>query len=459
MSAVDTARYWDNSADLVPAFSARRWGPNHRSPACVATRTSSIFRSGGSVRFDHGERPKRRHDRGGGMARRTHEELDRLAIKAAVDRWERRLPATEVIDTLKLRGDRELRRLLARATDRDHPLVKVQVKPVVRNRPTDGVKSERLAKLAQVEVALVTQTSIPTDPPLPEGDLADELHRQVGEVAARYLLEHLRPNDLVGLGAGRGVNSTIEAITSLVGERAFPDLHLVSLSGGGLVRQWGERMDRFIDADEAVVELAVLLNVRPANVRRVQLPIVLRDKIEVVPRVAPHVSDEEWSPRTPDIVLVGLGVLNTNHNIMVTAAPPAGAIAEQVSRLEDRILSQFNDAVIDVCNNFHVRRGVEGLSRDLEQEARELVDILNSRVVTVPLWRIDQAREKIVVGAGLQKLGVWIEMLENYHELRFRPTVIVTDSATADQLIAHLEATRDRTRQSGSTRPDGESGL
>ena len=65
----------------------------------------------------------------------------------------------------------------------------------------------------------------------------DYLHRALGDVAARFLVDRLRPQMNIGLASGRGVALTVDRLEDLAKDRqewmsGYQGVKIFSLSGG-----------------------------------------------------------------------------------------------------------------------------------------------------------------------------------------------------------------------------------
>ena len=229
--------------------------------------------------------------------KRSLAELDQLARRVAQLFYEDQLTFTQIKKQLvegeerDVRGERDVRLLLNRARDAQRQLVKVKAEAASATAPPiDEELSQRLADAFHIPVAIVARTGT-----LGTGSTGkqanwdnDELHRQLGAVAARHFLAVLRDDDLVGVGAGRGTGFTIDALRPLVSKEADVDpagqlrrglrnLHIYSLIGSAnVVQAWGGSPEN-LEADNNAGKLASILLVDMANVTPVGLRGVLDD--------------------------------------------------------------------------------------------------------------------------------------------------------------------------------------
>ena len=438
--------------------------------------------------------------RGQAAKKRSLADLDRLARNVAKLFYEQQLTYGQIGETLAraghdVRGERDVRLLLNRARDAHRQLVMVRAEELSATAPpVDEELSRRLADQFHIPVAIVARTGNLGSKTT--GDDAhqdnDDLHRQLGAVAARHLLAVLRDRDHVGVGAGRGTAFTIDALRPLVEGRRPQGLRIVSLIGAAnVVQTWGGFPEN-LEADNNAGKLAAILGLDPAAVVPVGMRGVLEDTLmawtlaelgehfkgrthptvgdvvdelggdgdaitvsdflakleQLVPanparrtfgdvvreKYAPHLSDE--SGERLQVALFGFGVLGQAHHLLRfenLVTPAIKSEKDDLQRLWEAH-EALKTAIIDVCNSFGLLP-VPGVPDDVLEQAQEIVRTLNRKMLVVTPAVLNDAREKILVGGGAAKRPALEAILRHPEIVGIRPTTVVTDEQSAKAVL------------------------
>jgi DNA-binding transcriptional regulator LsrR (DeoR family) len=368
---------------------------------------------------------------------------DRLARQAARLHYEQGLETADIGQKFGCSA-RRVRDLIRYA--REEGLIAIEVSDLFGSAPTVdrhlGAELERRAKLSK---ALVVEVD--------EADDGDQLHYQLGRVAADYVYDLIdSAEDTVAIGAGRGVHFTVRALRELVEQRTpVPgQLEIFSVVGAMWVRTHSlrEPSREFVDADQNALELADIFGVPWPRVHLVWLPRLYMvgdeaQKEEVVARVAPHVLGDDWQDQTPkdaprlSLSLFGLGVVNEGGHFMMRHWGPQTEAVAEIEALRRAVLPVDPTAVVDVCDRFWLRQDAD-LPADVRAEAQRIVDSLNQRSVAVSFVKLNAARRRCLVAGGAHKLEALAEVLLHGDDIGIQPNVLVTDDRTATALLDRL---------------------
>ncbi|HWI04991.1 MAG TPA: hypothetical protein VNT52_14360 [Acidimicrobiales bacterium] len=444
-----------------------------------------------------------------GNRKRSLTELDLLARRVAELFYEDQLPHSEIEARLAsegfdVRGERDVRFLLSRARDAGRQLVTLKAEPASASAPPihDGL-SAALADEFNIPVVLVAKTGRLA---CEEGELHgearqnkadsenDELHRQLGALSARHVLTVLRDGDLVGVGAGRAVAFTIDALPPLVRARRPRDLRVLSLVGAvNVIQTWGGFPEN-LDADNNAGKLATIFDLERPNVQPVAHLGVLDDspsdatvaelrrylqarpeitvvqvlhdlgadpqslsvadlvaalegrlmeandedrpslKDLVLARYAPHLADEDGERM--QLALFGFGTLGPRHHLLRFDRLVSPAIKPELIALQAlaELHPALRHAVVDVCNHFTVVPTL-GVPDDGLSKAREVVSRLNRKLLVVRPSVLDRAREKVLIGGGHAKWRALAGILGHPDLVRVRPTTVITDEGAATEIL------------------------
>lgn len=382
---------------------------------------------------------------------------DQLARQAARLHYEQGLETAAIGERFDCSA-RRVRDLIRYA--REEGLISIEVSDLYGSAPTVnrylGAELERRAQLSRAIVVEVDEAPSTEDPTGTVADDGDQLHYQLGRVAADYVYDLMdSAEDNVAIGAGRGVHFTVRALRELVKQRkpVLGQLEIFSMVGAMWVRTHSlrEPSREFVDADQNALELADIFDVPWPKVHLVWLPrlYMLGDeaqKEEVIARVAPHLLGEDWQEQTPkdaprlSLSLFGLGVVNEGGHFMMRHWGPQTAAVAEIEALKQTVLPVDPTAVVDVCDRFWLRRDAR-LPDGVRAEAERIVDSLNRRSVAVSFGKLNAARRRCLVAGGAHKLDALAEILLHGEEIGIRPNVLVTDDTTAAALLDRLPRT------------------
>lgn len=372
-------------------------------------------------------------------SRRTAVERKLLAQVVAQRHLQDQVSFTDLATELGIseRGARQLYQIA-----RTERLVRVTVMPMYSAPPV--VDTE--LSMAITSRPSMLRRAIVVD--VPAGQVAEEgdefLHRQLANAAARHLLNELHDGDRLAVAGGRGPAYTADALTELIDPgKEFTQIHVVSLCGGSIRRlPRSVSASGALDADIVADSLTRSLGSNPSNTNLVLLPLALAERSElaqVVQTVAPHVMPAWWESTRVDICIVGAGVMTRDPEYFLHHhfRAHSEAIAELLLELEDQILSQEEPGVVaDVAQRLWLTRDV--VSVDPEY-ARDIIHRINSRLIGVDLKSLDRTREKILVAGGTAKYAA-LQAIVLGTRCDFRPSMLITDSATARRLRDELQA-------------------
>ena len=272
-------------------------------------------------------------------------------------------------------------------------------------------------------------------------DASDALHRALGEVAADLLLSLINPHMVVGLASGRAVGFAVARLEEL--EKRTPawftgykSLRIVSLCGGTRVGRWGLATGRDFDADGNAYYLSEVLKVPLAN-RNYMHGWISRTS-EPTPEVK----------LTLDLALVGLGVLNTQHHFLRHSAEvQLGPMAEPLDTI--RKCQRADPDLLDSISEIGHRVFPAGPRKSLSRELITAIDAINREIRAVPVEKIRDARQTILIAGGAQKLNGLFNLITG--ECPEAPVsvgnlTLITDSWTAREILSRLKETPARHR-------------
>jgi DNA-binding transcriptional regulator LsrR (DeoR family) len=264
---------------------------------------------------------------------------------------------------------------------------------------------------------------------------SDSLHSQLAKGAARYLLDILHNEFVVGVSSGRGVMYTAMAVHNLIEQgvkppRGLHGLCILSLSGGSKVTPWATQNSMDLDADNVAFELAKALNAND-NVVYITGP-VSADKPALYLSNLDRALEEV---RRMDIAIVGLGVLNSGHHLLRLPPFQTRTIQEQLEiiKQEQTNNSELLTCIADIC----LRLFWAG-SSPAPTRIASAIETINRKLVTVSEEALKRTREIILVAAGQQKLPALLSLC--YQEdlaipIRIESLTLVTDEWTAKKLL------------------------
>ncbi len=246
-----------------------------------------------------------------------------------------------------------------------------------------------LQKAFGVEEAVVAPLSAPdADPRAP-----------IAAAAADYVSAMLQPDMKIGLGWGQTLNRTLGFLV----ERQVPRLSVVSLVGG-ITRARQVNPAEFAWQFARIFQAECYLIAAPAMVDSVATKRVLIDRCGLA-----DVFDRSGSL---DAVVVSVGSMSPNSTTNVFG---------------------------DISSDEQARLRAKGVVGDLlfnffDLDGRLVDHPFNERSMSIPVASLAKAPKRILVSGGADK----VEPILGAFRL-LRPSVLVTDEATAEALIARRE--------------------
>lgn len=254
---------------------------------------------------------------------------------------------------------------------------------------------------------------------------ADDLHRALGQACASQVLVHqLRRGIRVGVTSGRGVAYTVDALVDNPWAGGFEGVQVVSLCSGSKVGSWQGKDRRSLDADENAFALAVALGAPEEHVT------LMGD--------AAAGGEVQWDFVGPNVIVAGLGCLNTGHHLLRPRAR-LGSMAEPLSRIERYQARdpQLKFAVAEIGHRlFPVHDGLPGYLLDA-------INDVNSLVRAAPPQVFQNAEVAMLVAGGAQKLDPLVRLVTGTTSapIELRNLILVTDAWTAQQILMRVGRT------------------
>lgn len=273
------------------------------------------------------------------------------------------------------------------------------------------------------------------------GRYGDALHEMLGDAMAEFMYGNrdtlFRDGDLCGIGSGRGVFQTVDALRRF-GDHIFPaeNVKLVSMTGHAGVEHHAARQT-LLDADQILPQFGLCFS-PGVEFHLVQSAIALREREK---------KGRKWYWTTDvqvDHLLAGIGVLGPGHRFH--EATRHGKPIEPIEGPLEKLVDASEEAgkkvpgyfpVADICNRlFFVPppSSAEGVLKpaDLEFMRRE-VDRVNRYLVTPSLEDLSKINSIMIVAGTEAKAGATRQILED-DNLRIR--VLCTDSRAAERLLS-----------------------
>jgi DNA-binding transcriptional regulator LsrR (DeoR family) len=260
----------------------------------------------------------------------------------------------------------------------------------------------------------------------------DFLHRALGDVAARFLIDQLRPQMTIGLASGRGVALTVDRLEELAKDRrewmsGYQGVKIVSLSGGSWMGTWAMPFNRPLDADANVFHLGTILHVSPRIRTYIGSWLLAGERVT---------EQSNYDSVHLDLAIVGIGQLNTGHHFL---RPDAALQMESMSDALDSI-RDFQDkeggqhaSIADICHVlFYVGTGQP------PNRLAKAIGELNKAMSTAPGKTLENAEEVILVAGGAQKEEALYHFIKgNCRGAPIDPArvTLITDSWTANRIL------------------------
>ena len=253
----------------------------------------------------------------------------------------------------------------------------------------------------------------------------DYLHRALGDVAARFLIDRLRPQMTIGLASGRGVALTVDRLEDLAKDRrewmsGYQGVRIYSLSGGSWMGTWAMPFNRPLDADANVFHLGTILHVSPGIRTYIGSWLLAGERVTERP---------SYKGVHLDLAIVGIGQLNTGHHFL---RPDAALQLESIREFQDKE-GDRHASIADIC---HVLFYV-GTGEPPDQIAKAIRD-LNNAMSTAPRETLESAEEVILVAGGAQKEEALYHFVKGHcRDAPIDPArvTLITDSWTANRIL------------------------
>jgi DNA-binding transcriptional regulator LsrR (DeoR family) len=343
------------------------------------------------------------------------EERDQLAIEVARQKYEKGRMNAEIAAEMEL-SQATVTRLLTECRERD--LIRVRA----ADSAWDGVDQALGAELQEIfhldHVAVVNCKNAAPPVSLGPADADDYLHRSLAMAAAPMLRIAFRSGDHIGVGSGRGVFLSVQALYE---QRYLPqrNLTLSSLSGTQNTLGWGDALwNSFYsaDADYIVKSLGRCFEKGQAvswaqNCQLAYSDQAMRDTVLQMLKQRPDRDNQGWPNALPDIALIGIGSLIPHHAFFryreSTDLRAISHLLEKVMRLSIELPPPF--PVCDICNKLYfMEHAAQRLSADAVRAIKELIHEINSRTVAVTRDDLLQVRKIIAIAGGEAKIeAIW----------------------------------------------------
>jgi DNA-binding transcriptional regulator LsrR (DeoR family) len=269
---------------------------------------------------------------------------------------------------------------------RERGIVSIQISPEAQGRTT-------IARALVQAFGLQGANVIPSDDDR-------NLTARLGDAGARLLAERVAPGDVIGVAWGRTVLAVAEQITL---GRAVSGLTVVQVSGSST------------GSSDFSPELCTSVLSSRIHARCVNLlaPAVLSSQALRDTLLAEPVLQRQFALiRATNHILFGVGDVADGSTVRVSG------IADQ--------------AEIDA----YVAQGAVGviIGRFIDADGNATTGELDSRMVGISLDELRQMPSRICVAGGPQKTAAILATLKGGY-----PTHLVTDTKTAEALLAHLQ--------------------
>ena len=255
--------------------------------------------------------------------------------------------------------------------------------------------SRDVSSLARLEVGLQKKYQISEVIVAPLSNPKADPKPPIAAAAGEFISNFLRPNMKIGLGWGQTLNSIL-AFTS---ERQVPGLSIVSMLGG-ITRARKANPSEFAWQFSRIFMAECYLVAAPAIVDSAATKRTLIERCGLK-----EVFDFS---KSLDAVVVGVGSVSANSTTNFY-----GIISDQ----EQAALLQ-KGAVGDILYNF------------FDVEGRLVDHSLNERAMSLSPASLQSVGTRVLVSGGQDKLEAMIGAFKIY-----RPTVVITDEATAGALL------------------------
>jgi len=261
--------------------------------------------------------------------------------------------------------------------------------------------SRDVALLSRLEIGLQNAYGVPEVIVAPLSGAGADPRPAIAAAAGEFVSDMLRPDMKVGLGWGTTLNKAL----SFINERQVPRLSVVSLLGG-------------------------ITRARQANPAEFAWQFSRIFMAECYLLAAPAIVDSAATKRTL-IERCGLKeVFDFSHGLDVVVVSVGSLAHNSTTQFYGNISAADQDelrscgGVGDVLYNF------------FDIEGRVVDHPLNERSMSIPLATLNAAPNRVLVSGGLDKIDAMVGAFK-----LLRPTVVITDEATAEALLARAPTT------------------
>jgi DNA-binding transcriptional regulator LsrR (DeoR family) len=312
----------------------------------------------------------------------------------------------------------------------------------VRRKDVHEAKFRHPERLRHLEVDLVAafprlSTVVVVNCPEKESDL---VHKELGYGMASELRALVRDGFTIGVGSGRGAYYTIAALNQ------FPDLQhqritLMSLSGALYPKTHFLTVNTFLDADYHTCQLGRCFS-QPLTQRMVSYPIA-QEHIGSV-RGETWLDDAHYARHTPELALVGLGVLRPRHRFheAVTSGSaqrdlrPICIALEELVWLTDKYSDESYCPVADVCNRlFFVEAAESRIDPSARKRFSDLIDTVNRKLLNIDRAQLGRVGGLCLVAGTPSKTTAILSLLQASEKRELHIKALVIDGDTADLVL------------------------
>jgi DNA-binding transcriptional regulator LsrR (DeoR family) len=267
-----------------------------------------------------------------------------------------------------------------------------------------------------VDTAPILQHEFPTPNTSESEEVDDEVHRILGYTMAKTIAQGFifQDDTVLGLGAGRGVYYTLEA---LLAEPPLTPENITVMSLTGVVRpsDYMRSLTIPLDADYHCWLLAKCFRSK-IGLQQVWLPITHTDA------TGTPLSADSWGKLHPDCVLSGVGVFGPGHRFYEAAqsepddilAPIHAELKTLVKLCGDlkTVTKSTYNPIGDICHKLFYVEPPPGIPIDFQQESRirKAIDKTNERLLNISENQL-QSVKTIVLVAGTERKALAIREL------------------------------------------------
>jgi DNA-binding transcriptional regulator LsrR (DeoR family) len=277
---------------------------------------------------------------------------------------------------------------------------------------------------------------------------SDRLHRALGRGMADLISlgTLFRDRDRLGVGSGRGVYYTIEALS---GKMPLPveDVSVASLTGSVYAHDHSGELNQMLDADNHTARFAGCFRMK-ARLELISHPIAFKDAEALRPvSQLTWLNAAEWDQQRPTHALMGVGALCPGHRLHEEVhaqiknqwLTPVAEYVEPLVMLSDAINARNPHywPVMDLCNRFFFVEPPNGVALAAREGAKivTLLEQLNERLLTVTAQQLSDIEAILLVAGGDDKAPLLGRLLTDTGRYPYRVRYLSTDRKTALTLL------------------------